>query len=389
MAVYNVTNAAGLQSALSLAIGGDRIVLAPGNYGSVSIQGRHYATPVTLQTSTLADRAHLDGISISNSSNLTISGLDLGRALNEGEVAKSTHLNSVRHSTNIRFTGVQIHGSRDGDPSNDGSGLLVSDTSGFRIDGSKLSDLFRGINVQRSSNTMVLSNAFDTIRSDGMTVASANSILIDRNSFTNFKPIAGDHSDAIQFWNTGQTVGSSNVTIRSNVIAPGSDDYVTQGIWISDPGTLGYKNVKILNNLVYSHGAYHGISVYGAAGLQVANNTVLSQSNDSKKLWIQLNNSSSVSLTGNVSDLITLNNVSNLTQSNNKNLQAEPGFRTILSDVNTPDTLMDLIVPGVGFQAPTASAALKTLTVSADPYFGSPAPAMTQAWLLDSFTALP
>jgi hypothetical protein len=385
MAVYNVTSAAGLQSALSLAVGGDRIVLAAGDYGIVTIQDRHYASPVTIQTST-TNRAHLDGVFITRSSNLTLSGLDLGRALTEGEAAKTTHLNTVRHSSNIRFSGVQIHGSKDGDPSNDGFGLLVSDTSGFRIDNSSLSDLFRGVSIQKSSNATFLSNAFDTIRSDGITVASTNTIMIDRNSFTNFKPIAGDHSDAIQFWNTGQTVGSSNITIRNNVIAPGSDDYVTQGIWISDPGTFGYQNVKITNNLVYTHGAYHGISVFGANSLQVANNSVLSQTTDSKKAWIQLNNSSSVSLTGNVADLITLNDVSKLTQSNNKDLLAEPSFRELIGDVNTPDTLVDLIVAGVGFQAPLASAALTALTADASAFLGTPP---VPLWQLDSFTALP
>lgn len=386
MAVYNVTNAAGLQSALSIAIGGDRIALAPGDYGSVTIQDRNYLSAVTIQASSLTDRAHLDGLFITRSSNLTISGLDLGRGLNEGEAAKTTLLNTVRNSTNIRFSGVEIHGSEDGDPSNDGYGLLVSGTSGFRIDNSSFSDLFRGISIEKSSNATVHSNAFDTIRSDGMTVASTNTILIDRNSFTNFRPIAGDHSDAIQFWNTGQTVGSSNITIRNNVIAPGSDEYVTQGIWVSDPGTLGYQNVKIINNLVYTHGAYHGISVFGATSLQVANNSVLSQTTDSKKAWIQLNNSNSVSLTGNVADTITLNNVSKLTQSNNKNLTAEPTFRDMIGDVNAPATLLDLIVPGVGFQAPLASAALTALTADATAYLGTPP---VPLWSLDSYTALP
>jgi hypothetical protein len=42
MSIYNVTNATQLQSALSKAVGGDRIVLAAGNYGNVNINNRNY-----------------------------------------------------------------------------------------------------------------------------------------------------------------------------------------------------------------------------------------------------------------------------------------------------------------------------------------------------------
>lgn len=389
MATFNVTTASQLYSALGSAVGGDRIVLAPGNYGNINIYNRNYASGVTLQTGSWTNRAHFDGLNISKSSNLTISGIDLGRGLLPGEEGRLTHLTTVKDSANIKFNAVQFHGLVDNDPTYDGQGLTATRVTGLRIEHSTFTDLLRGVNLQQSKDVILLSNTFDTIRSDGVTVASTNGLLIDRNSFTDIRPAFQDHADAIQFWNTGQTYGSSNVTIRNNVIAPGGDDYAVQGIFISDPGTYGYQNFKIINNLIYSHGAYHGITVTGATGLQVANNTLLSQTTDTKKMWIQLNNSSGVSLTGNVADLVTLNNVTKLTQSNNRDLARDPSFRDVIGDVNDPDTLMDLIVPGVGFQAPLASAALNALNVDAGAYLGTSRVQSALEWQVNSFVALP
>jgi len=390
MAVYNVTNAQQLQSALGLAIGGDRIVLAPGDYGSVSITGRNYASMVTIQTSTPSNPAHLDGLFVSRSSNLTFTGLDLGRGLADGESWKTSHLNTVKDSSNIRFAGVNIHGSLDNNPANDGSGLTVTRVDGFRIDMSSFSELFRGLNIQQSSRVTVLNNSFETMRSDGITVAAAQNILIDRNSFTDFRPITGDHADAIQFWNTGQTVGSSSVTIRNNVIAPGSADYAVQGIFMSDPLSFGYKSVQINNNLIYMHGAWHGINVDGANGISVTGNTVVSHSTDEKSAWIRLGDTTKATLSGNITDDVLLTNVTGLTQSNNIDFSLNPAQRALIPALDQPAQLTDLIVSGVGFQIPAgSSAAVTTLTEQASAFLGTAPLRSALEAQFDAFVALP
>lgn len=303
MTIYSVTNATQLQTALGKAVGGDTIVLAAGDYGNVSIYNRNYASTVTIQTGNWTNRAHLDGLFVSKSSNITFKGLDLGRELVAGEAPEATQLNWIRDSSNIRLNAVSIHGSLDDDPTNDGVGMVVTRVTGFRVDYSNFSELFRGIYVQQSSNSTVLSNSFDVIRSDGIVAAANNGMLIDGNSFTDFRPVLGDHADGIQFWNTSQTVGSSNVTIRNNVIAPGQFSGVegegVQGIFVWDPGSLGYKNFVIQNNLIYTHGAWNGIAATGVTGLQITGNTLLSQSDDNKNVWIRAENSSSVLLKNN------------------------------------------------------------------------------------------
>lgn len=394
MTLHRVANSTQLQTALAKAVGGDSILLAPGNYGKVSIYNRNYASNVTIQTASTADRAHLDGLFVSNSKNLTFSGLDLGRGVAPGEVAVSTQLNWVRDSSNIRFTGVEIHGSEDNNPANDGMGMVATRVTGFRMDNSTFSELYRGLFVQQSSNAQILSNSFETIRSDGFMGAALNGATIADNSFTDFRPILGDHADAIQFWNTSQTVGSSNVTIRGNVIAPGQFGTVevgnVQGIWIADPLTYGYKNFNISNNLIYTHGVWNGMGLYGGTTFTVANNTLLSQSGDREYVWMRAENMSGLTLKNNVAEDIILKNVTGLIQSNNIDLSNTPSFRSLIPDVDTPATLRDLIVTGAGFQAPTVTntAAAATLSADAAPFYELQT-AASRLMMMDAFVALP
>lgn len=360
MAIYNVSNSSQLQSALGKAIGGDRIVLASGNYGDVRISNRNYASNVTLDASSLDNRAHFDGLFVSNSKNLTFSGLDLGRGIKSGEVAEWKQLNSVYRSTNITFDNVEFHGSEDNNPKNDGVGIVATEVNGFRIENSDFSELFRGVSVQRSSNVSIASNKFENLRSDGVTVASTVGITIDGNTFQDFRPKVGDHADGIQFWNTGQSKGSSDITIQNNVMWFPEINPVPQlgmqGIFLGDPKSYGYKNVSIENNLIYSNDAWNGLAVAGADGLRVVGNSVLSTSEDSKSSWIRLENSKSVVMQNNVTDDMRLTGLSGLTQSNNLNLAAQPNMKSLFADLDSPDGIADLLIASGGFQVVGAPA---------------------------------
>lgn len=354
MAIFNVTNAAQLQSALSSAVGGDRIILASGNYGSVSISGRNYASNVTIQAASNANPAHFDGLVINASKNITIAGLDVGRALAANQPTYTT-LNAVYSSTNIKMTGVTFHGSMDNDPSNDGLGLQVTGTNGFQITNSKFTELYRGIAIQQSSNVNIQSNDFRVIRSDGVVGASTDGITIDKNYFTDFRPVLPDHSDAIQFWNTGQTKGSSNITIKNNVLFQptfsGVEGTGVQGIFISDPLSYGYKNVLIQNNLLYSNGAYNGLTVVGGTNVQIIGNSTLSQTTDDKQFWIRLQDNEAVQLRGNVTENIMLNNNTHLQDIGNINLAESPSLRSLIPNSNSPSNYTQLLMTGNGYQS--------------------------------------
>ncbi len=361
MALYNVTNATQLQSALSQAAGGDKIMLAAGNYGSVTISNKNYASQVTIAAAPGAGQVHLDGLFVSSSKNLSFAGLDLGRPLTIGQ-AEWQQLNWVRNSTNIKMDDMTVHGSIDGDPTNDGVGISVSDTAGFSITNSSFEELFRGVALQRSSNVTVRGNNIENMRSDGIVVAAVDGLVVDNNRFADFRPILPDHADFIQFWNTGMTKGSSNITIKNNVMMQeffsGVSQTGVQGIFMGDPLAYGYKNVLIQNNVLWSSDAYHGIAVNGGEGVQIVNNTVVSKSNDGEQFWILVENTNAVTVQGNVTDNLIMRDVTRAHQSNNINFAVTPGSRSLLPDLNAAQSELDLLISGTGFRqlSPVVSA---------------------------------
>lgn len=358
MAIHNVATAAQLQAALARAVGGDQILLAPGNYGQVRLSNYNFASTVTIQSQKNADWAHFDGISIVGSRNLQFNWLDVGRGLNAGEVG-TTQLNSVRNSTNIRFDTSRFHGSRDGDFTNDGVGLAIYDSTGVRVTGSEFTDLDRGIYVLRSNGTHIFSNDIHDIREDGINAAATTGIYISNNLIRDFHPSAGGHGDAIQFWNTGQTMGSSNIAIKNNVIwlpqEHADPSAGVQGIFITAPGAYGYRNVTIENNLVYANERWNGLAVDGATNLYMVNNSLLSASNDAEKLWARIDNSYGVNMRNNVAEEFLVNRTSFYGQGNNLNLTRTPALRALFGDLIDPEDVGDLMTAGVGFQMPAGT----------------------------------
>jgi hypothetical protein len=358
MTTFNVSSATELKAALSGAVGGDRIVLADGNYGKVYVTNRAFASAVTIEAATPGTGAHLDGLFVAGTKNLNVVGLDIGRALNAGEPTY-TQLSSISNSTNIKLSGVTIHGSLDGNPGNDGAGLTVTGVTGFSVSGSHFEELYRGIVLQKSTNSAIHDNEITMMRSDGIISVANDGLSIEGNHIGEFRPAIGDHADAIQFWNTGQTRGQSNITIKDNVIYQSFTSDVAgtgmQGIFISDPLTYGYKNVLIQNNLLYCNDLYNGIFLNGASGAQIIDNTVVSKANDGKNFWINLMNSDHVSLVHNISDkIIVASNVTDFTQDGNVNLTTDAAARALLNLTN-PTGVGDLITADSGYQLPTSA----------------------------------
>jgi hypothetical protein len=351
MTTINVSNSAQLQSALNHAAGGDTIVLAGGNYGAVNFSNRNYSSGVTIKSASLSSQAHFDYLGILRSSNLTFDGIDVGHARRPGE-NYSTHYARVTDSDNIKMIGMAFHGSLDNNPSNDGIGMNVTNSDHFQLIGSTFRDLYRGVYFQQDADVTVVSNSFQMIRSDGLDFGAVTGAVIDKNSFTNFHPAAGDHADAIQFWLTGQPHGSSDIKITNNTIMQGSGAGL-QGIFISDPTRFDYKNVLIQNNLVYGNDQYHGIFLNGVHGAQVIGNTLLSQSNDHKMMWIDLNSGSNFVVKDNLADTILVQHgVTGVTMSHNASLAQMASIRSLIPNLNAPKSVHDLIVHDYGYHVP-------------------------------------
>jgi hypothetical protein len=350
MTVIRVSDTYQLAAAINAAVGGDTILLSGGNYGAGYIVNRSFSSAVTIKSASSVNKAHFDSLFLSGSSNLHLEGLDVGHALTPGG-AEHVQVVRVQDSEDITLANMSIHGSLDGNPTNDALGLFVSNTIGFKITSSTFQDLGSGAYFERDTGVTISGNSFHTIMSDGLDFGSINDLLIDKNIFTDFHPTATDHADAIQFWLVGQPAGSSNINITNNIIFQGSGTG-TQGIFIADGGRFSYDNINIHNNLIYGNDQYHGILVGDAKNVKIIGNTVTSSSSDNKMMWIDVYGVQNAVVKENITDrIMILGGSTGIQLSDNVDLSDTPELIALFKNIDAPGSAGDLIVSGYGYHA--------------------------------------
>ena len=391
MTTFNVANATQFNSAIKNATGGDTIVMAAGNYGNITISGRSFASPVTIVSASSTSQAHMDRLAIDGVTNLVVKRVDIGSAPISGEVAR--YVAQVTHSRNITLDTVHIHGKIDGNPTNDRSGLAVRWSDTVKVINSDFEDLLRGAWAQRSKNVQFIGNSFEHIRMDGLAASAVNNILIDGNKFTNFHRLSVDHSDAIQFWSTGETTASKDIVIRNNQVLQGSGTAM-QGIFMRDEtGKLPYERVTIENNLVYESGYANGITVMGGKSIAMKGNTVISRTGDTGPATkIRLENIAGGTISKNVTDMFyKVGGLSGITYADNISLVDSPNYTAKLADISLGATADadGLTMSGFGYQFPTTTTAQTSASeekIAVDSTVADTAPITAPAPTYPSFT---
>jgi Ca2+-binding RTX toxin-like protein len=354
MPIFNVSNAAELTNALASAQGGDRIILAAGNYGDLRLTNRSYSGgQVEIVSADPANPAQFRTVFLTNVSNLAFKSVEIGYTLAPGEPNWAKYAN-IERSSHLTFDGVHFRGSLDNDSSNDGNGLSVLNSSHIKVLNSEFQQLGRGLMMGSTTDIEVRNNRFHDMRSDGADFADAQRVLVAGNHFTNFYPVGADHPDAIQFWTYGTTRASSDIVIRDNVILQGQGRGL-QGIFLKDEvGTLPYERVVIGNNLVYVNDGLNGITIQGGRGAVIQNNTVVSQRGDAYSHYIRMEDVNGLVLKDNVMDTFVNVRNSNLYQIDNVRLDQNPGRIAELRDLQAgaAATVEGLTLPGTAGYRP-------------------------------------
>ena len=307
-ATINVSTAAQLTAAIKAVKGGETILLAPGDYGSVLIKARTLGATVTIKSADSAHDAVFSDLRIANSSGFAFNDIDIHRPLKAGE-AEWTQAVYVSNSSKIDFIGVDFTGSMDGNAWNDGVGLRVSYSNNVRVIDSTFEQWTNSALFDHDTGLALVGNSVTAVR-EGFDFAAVHNVSIARNSFTGFTPnyAAGDHSDAIQVWNNGVKEGSSHIDIRDNVILQGANGG-TQGIFITtqDP-TPAYRHSDItIENNLYNGDARHGITLAGVDGALIRGNTVTSAPGGRLEAGINLTDTQNVVVDHNVAPLLLAN----------------------------------------------------------------------------------
>lgn len=276
-ATFNASNPTELRAAMKLAKGGDTILVQRGDYGDFSFHNYKIAgpNPVIIRAASDKDRPRFGNVNLSGTTNLIVSGFDFRSPVNP-----VVQLNGVDNVTfmNARITGANANSDAWDD---NNSAIFVRNSTRLKILNNDFSDLRRCIYVQRSTFIVIRHNSCHHVR-EGLNIAAIKNADISHNLFHTFQPnySLGEHNDAIQFWTTGETEGSSDVLFRNNYLAMGNNGAV-QGFFIrsevaenkSRPDAV-HRNFTLEGNVYYGS-AQHGITLSSVHGARVFNNVVV------------------------------------------------------------------------------------------------------------------
>ncbi len=261
-AAITVATPAQLQSAVKTARGGDVILLQPGHYGEVTLNGAQYAAAVRIRSANASHRAFFSRLTINNARNLTLSGLEISYAPAPGEGNMQTMVR-VNNGFNVTLDDLYVHGVIDGKVVNDVNGVGGYDVEGFRVTNSRLLEVNAGIKARRSGNVLIQNNDIGFIGSDAIEIPGSNGVSIIANTLHDFRTNPTIHPDGVQCWTTGETSGCKNVRILRNQII-GSPGHEPQGVFFGDEDKVrGYENIEISNNRFYMT-MWHAIALYSA-----------------------------------------------------------------------------------------------------------------------------
>jgi len=283
---YSVSSTSALIAAAAKVKAGDTILVAGGTYSNVKLTNIAVAGNVTIAAADSNRPVIFNDLTVKGSSGLTFQGLEF--SVNP---AKASNQFVVSGSSNIVLDKLWVHGSLNGDPGDDVSGLLIRDSKGVTVQNSRFEQLQNGLGHLDNDGFKVLNNRFTDLRTDGVRGGGTSNITISGNYFSDFHPQmapngSGDHPDAIQLWTTNTTTNARNIVITDNVVVRGKGDPI-QGIFLRDTfDQLPYQNVTVTGNTVIG-GLANGIAVDGVNGLTISDNRVVGLADQKSNIRVE------------------------------------------------------------------------------------------------------
>jgi hypothetical protein len=272
-----------LARVFAAALSGDTIRLAAGEYPKGYLS-RAFDTPITLQAADPASPPRFTGtLTLRNAANINLLGLDYDISAATASYAQAVRIYAGR---NLAFIGGRFIGS----DKLLGCGLAAADVVGLTVQKAKFGPLHTGSTIDRCSWVDVTDCDFSGLGSDGLTIGDSSDMLIARNLFDDFRPVAGAHPDAIQIQNDRAGPGSKRVMIRDNAVR--GDVIRPQGIFVtrSNPG-IQHEDIEVADNLLINTG-YQGIMLSGVRGARVVGNRLMvnltGAAGEARTSWIKL-----------------------------------------------------------------------------------------------------
>ena len=321
----------------------ETILLEGGTYSLAALSNYNPSAGVTIESADSNNKAVIESLAMSHSSNFTFNDLAFTTLPSRptGEIANSYFNNNVNF-TNDTFSGP-VSNAFASAPS---QGLVIFDSTNSTVSGSSFQYVQNGLTQKENNGITISNNSFSNLFGDGTDNAASSNVSILNNTFTNIHINSSDsqHSDAIQFWTSGEKTAGSNITIEGNTYNVGANS-PAQGIFMTDQvGDLTYSNVTIENNDFVGTG-WNGITLEHVANAVVENNTLQSV--------LSTGQTSRLTLDGRVSGLIEDNKIGQLMNINGNT--ATVSGNTILAAIN-PNAAAQALVSGMASITSSATA---------------------------------
>ncbi|WP_353475857.1 right-handed parallel beta-helix repeat-containing protein (plasmid) [Salipiger sp. H15] len=306
-----------LRAALARARGGEVILLAPGDYGSLELRGTRakFDDPVTLRSADPAVPARFDRIALRGARNLVLERLEFRYRPEAGD-GKLRAMLEVRGAgkdsagditvRDCRFVGELVSARVGADlldaeavaakkglvaGSYAGMGIYMQGAEDITVTGNEVTGVYRGFSFEKIARLEVSENLVHDIRSDGMTFGQLEHARIERNTVRDLHPWRhsqaqnkGDHPDLMQFWTTNSDAATRDVVVRGNLLVQRAavDGDRAQGIFMrnskaeADAATdeFFFRDIVIEDNVILN-GHINSLVIGETIGLAVVGNLVL------------------------------------------------------------------------------------------------------------------
>lgn len=288
--VVTIADKDALWKASQAAKGGEIFLLAPGVWTGILIRGVKGATFRGQPGVIIKD------LNVQTSSNLIFE--DLECFVEQGGTGDPLKFTSV---AGLTLRGLYVHSEGDG-PDKWVSGCTIRNCTDVEVVDGRWDRLANAVQYLDNDRVHFAGNRFTNIRMDGIRGGGNSNVVIERNAFTDFRPLSGrpgiedDHGDAIQVWTSNTTKSAENILIRENIVVQGEGGRV-QGIFVTMQTGHRYKKVEITDNLIIG-GLTNAIMVTGADDVVIVRNGVAAIG---PKSWIRMENLTELTLTDNQS----------------------------------------------------------------------------------------
>ena len=293
-----------------------RVLLAQGNYGTLSLKGVRFASKVVVEAADPRRAPTFQGLVLRDVGNLAIRNVAVKPTRKADPAARYGAL--LMGSDNIELDGVAFVGPGPGIDRSYLAGVMLRSGQNIVVTRSYFANFRHGLELLNVENTRIVLNEFEKLQTDAIRGGGVNRLLIANNVMTGFSPRPKDHPDGIQIWSTNQKKPGTDIEIRGNLVARG-DGAPTQGVFIRDTKLkMPFQRLKISDNLIIG-GLWNGISVSGAQGVTITNNCVVSRSD--QKSWIRLGHTRQMQVIRNIAVQYLYNGKANqsLAKKNRKN----------------------------------------------------------------------